>query len=418
MTTPPNAWVAVRGRPWSFLSSRWPWRSLAYLSSTVPVGIVCLLFMLVLIGVGLLTMVVLVGLVLLAGVPRVASAVAEAERVRARLVLPRPEAAPGPTLRERLRARHALPIIWSEVGYVVLLATVLWLVDAVVLVFAAGVPVVLVLAPLLVRFGPVEVLGLRVDSSEEAFLAVGLGIVSVVASAYLVTAMASGQAALTRRLLDPPEARLVEAVAALRRSRVDLVEAFESERRRIERDLHDGVQQRLVALAMTLGRAELTTPSGATLELIQAARQQAEEALEDLRLTVRGIHPAVLTDHGLVAAVHDVADRCSVPVDTNIMVVGRLPAPVEAAAYFVISEALTNVARHAQARSAQVHAWTQDDRLVVTVIDDGIGGATVGRGSGLAGLALRLEAHDGTLQVHSPHGGPTEVRMECPIELD
>ena len=234
-------------------------------------------------------------------------------------------------------------------------------------------------------------------------------------SAYVVTLAAVAQAALARLLLDPREAQLAAEVADLRRSRVDLVDAFETERRRIERDLHDGVQQRLVALTMTLGRAELDVPEGPGLAAVQAAHRQAEEALAELRGTIRGIHPQVLVDHGLAAAVHELADRADVPVTVDIRLPERLPPPVEQAAYFVVSEALTNVARHSGARRAGVHAWLRDDTFVLTVEDDGAGGATAaGAGTGLAGLGVRLEALGGTLRVTSPAGGPTEVRMECP----
>ncbi|NYJ03028.1 signal transduction histidine kinase [Nocardioides thalensis] len=416
MRTSPDAWAAVRGRPWEFLASWWPWRSIGYLLTTVPVGMTVLVSLVLLLGVGVVTLVVVVGVVVLAAIPRVTGGIGILERARVRLVLPRDDGGAAPTLRERLLAGRGLRVSWSEIGYAVLLAGVLWVVDALVLLFTITTAVVLLLAPYLVRFDTLGMLGWDIDSTREAWVAFGLGIPTTVAAAYVVTGVACGQAALARLLLDPPEHRLVQAVADLRRSRVDLVGAFETERRRIERDLHDGVQQRLLALTMTLGRAELDVPEGPGLDLLREAHEQAEAALEELRFTVRGIHPRVLTDHGLAAAVDDIADRSPVPVDTTIMLPGRLPAPVEAAAYFVVSEALTNVARHARARSVRVRAWVERDRLVLTVVDDGDGGADPASGSGLAGLALRLEALDGTLDVHSPPGGPTEVRMECPID--
>jgi signal transduction histidine kinase len=169
---------------------------------------------------------------------------------------------------------------------------------------------------------------------------------------------------------------------------------------------------------MTLGSAELETPEGPALALVRKAHREAEEALADLRATVRGIHPRVLVDHGLSAAVHEVADRSPVPVRVDLDLPGRLAPPLEAAAYFVVSEALTNVARHAGATSASVSGRVLGDRLVLTVTDDGRGGADVGSGTGLAGLVTRLEALDGTLAVTSPRGGPTEVRMESPCRID
>jgi signal transduction histidine kinase len=304
-------------------------------------------------------------------------------------------------------------VSWPEIGYAVLLATVLWIVDAVTLLFAVTLPVVLILAPALVRIDTMEVAWWRIDTTVEAWFAVGIGVLAALAALYLVTALASGQAALGRLLLDPPEARLLSAVDQLRRSRAGLVDAFEAERRRIERDLHDGAQQSLVALTMTLGQAELELERGPGSDLVTKAHGLAEHALEQLRATVRGIHPQVLTDHGLAAAIHELAGRSPIPVETDLHLDGRLRAPVETAAYFLVSEALTNTARHAHATAAQVHAWVTGDTLVVSVVDDGQGGADPARGSGLVGLAARLEAIDGTLEVTSPTGGPTTVRMTC-----
>jgi signal transduction histidine kinase len=416
VSTFPDAWTAVRGRPWRFLGSVWPWRSLGYLATTVPVGVATAVALFVVVGVGLLTLVVVVGLLVLTAVPTIATGVAALERRRVALVLPGAAKQPEGSLRERLRASRDLPVSWSEVGYAVLLSLVLWLVDAVVLSAVLTTALSLLLAPLVVRSDAVDVGVWRIDTTGEANAAVALGVVAVLVSAYLVTALAAAQAGLAQVLLDPQQGRLAAAVQDLRRSRIDLVDAFETERRRIERDLHDGVQQRLVALTMTLGQAELDVDDGPGLALVRRAHQQAEGALDELRSTVRGIHPRVLVDHGLAAAVHEIADRSTVPVQVDINLPTRLPGPVEAAAYFVVSEALTNVTRHASARAVQVHAWTHDGRVVLSVVDDGVGGAAVDGGSGLAGLALRLEALDGNLTVTSPAGGPTEVRMECPID--
>ena len=386
-----DAWSALRGHPARFLGSRWPWRSLGYLVSSLLVGIPLL--------VALLCVVRVFGTL---------------ERRRLGLVQDRRPSTV--TWRERRRARRRLPVSWPELGYAFLLAVVLWPLDFLLLVFAVTLPVVMVLAPVLAETDDLAVVGWHVDPGVEAWLATLVGLVLCAVAAYVVTLAAAAQAALARTLLDPREAELAATVADLRRSRVDLVDAFETERRRIERDLHDGVQQRLVALTMTLGRAELDVPEGPGLAAVQDAHRQAEEALADLRGTIRGIHPQVLVDHGLAAAVHELADRSSAPVTVDISLPDRLPGPVEQAAYFVVSEALTNVARHSGARRAGVHAWLHGDAFVLTVEDDGGGGATAeGPGTGLAGLAVRLEALGGTLQVTSPPGGPTEVRMECPV---
>ncbi|MCX5119830.1 sensor histidine kinase [Micromonospora sp. NBC_00362] len=380
------------------------------MATTVPIGLGWLILLLVVLTVGVATTVVVAGLFVLAGLPTLAHLAAAGERRRLRLIFPGRPVSRLPAPRDRENGRVA----WPETGVTVLLVTLFWLVDGAVVVLLTA-PVVLILAPVLVRHDVVEVAGWRVGNTGEAWLAVPAGILTLVLLAYAVTALACGQAALVRHLLDPPESQLAEAVQQLRRSRSGLVDAFETERRRIERDLHDGVQQRLVALTMTLGSAELDLTDGPGLDLVREAHQQAEQALADLRTTIRGIHPQVLTDHGLAAAVHEIAGRSPVPVHLDLALDRRLPPAVEAAAYFFVSENLTNVARHAQARSAQVHAWTEDQALIVSVVDDGVGGADPQAGTGLAGLRARLDALDGDLHITSPAGGPTQVRMTCPI---
>jgi signal transduction histidine kinase len=416
VTTPPDVWTALRGRPWRFLGSAWPWRALAYLVSTVPVALGAAAVLALTVGVGLLTALLVVGVLLLAGLPLIASVVAAVERSRMQLLLGRRPPSDSVPWRTRLRALRSMPVAWPEVGYTVLLTVVLWVVDVVALNLLVTFPGVLLAAPVLVRTGtPIDMGSWQIDTTSEAWLAVGPGLLLLTAGLYGATLLAAAQASLTRLLLDPPHARLAETLAELRRSRVGLVDAFETERRRIERDLHDGAQQRLVALTMTLGRAELEIPEGAGLDLVREAQGQAETALEELRSTVRGIHPRVLVDHGIEAAVHEVADATEVPVTVDVTLPGRLPGPLEAAAYFVVSEALTNVVRHARARSVRVHGRVAGGRLVLTVLDDGVGGAKVRPGGGLAGLALRVEALDGELAVTSPAGGPTEVRATCPV---
>lgn len=420
-----DAWTAVRGHPVRFLASAWPWRSLAYLATTVPIGLAWLTVLAVVVAVGAATVVVIAGLLVLAGIPVLVHLAAAGERRRIRLIYPgRPVLQPPVPRHPERGGRASWPhpgafwphrrASWPEAGVTVLLTTVFWIADAVLLILLT-VPVLLLVAPVLVRSGTIDIAGWRVDTAGEAWAVAPAGLVTLVLLMYAATALACGQAALVRHLLDPPEAELAEAVQQLRRSRTGLVDAFETERRRIERDLHDGVQQRLVALTMTLGSAELDLPAGPGLDLVREAHQQAEQALADLRTTIRGIHPRVLTDHGLAAAVHEIAGRSPVPVDLQLAVDGRLPPTVEAAAYFFVSENLTNVARHAHARSAQVHAWIEEHTLIVSVVDDGVGGADPRAGTGLAGLHARLDALDGELDITSPTGGPTQVRMTCPI---
>lgn len=425
MARPDTAWTALRGNPLRLLASPWPWRSLGYLAGSAVVGLVVLLLFLTLLLLGAVTAILVVGFVLIGAIPVLAVAVLALERRRLRLVQPaapalgepRPPAPAG--LRAWVRQRRREPPSGREAGYLVLLVGVLWLVDAVVVSNVVLLVGVFALAPVLAAADQVDLLTWTASTPGEALPMTLVGLpLSFVVGAYAVTALAAAQGALARLLLQPAEQELERRIGQLRRSRLDLVDAFETERKRIERHLHDGVQQRLVALGMTLGRAELDVPEGPGLDLVRQAHREAEAALADLREAVRGIHPRVLVDHGIVAAVREVADRMPIPVDVGIRLDQRLPAPVEAAAYFVVSEALTNIARHARARTAGVTGWLEADTLVLVITDDGVGGARVGTGSGLAGLVTRLDALGGTLAVRSPDGGPTELRMECPCRIE
>jgi signal transduction histidine kinase len=203
----------------------------------------------------------------------------------------------------------------------------------------------------------------------------------------------------------------------LQTSRSRLVEVSMFERRRLERDLHDGAQQRLVALSLQLGLARRRLQEGedaAASAMLDAARDELARALEELRELARGIHPAVLTDRGLEPALEALAERAPLPVSLDQMPAERLPAPVEAAAYFVVAEALTNVVKYAEASTAAVRIRRNGSYAVVEVHDDGVGGADPTIGTGLRGLADRLAALDGRLEVHSPPGEGTTVRAEVP----
>jgi signal transduction histidine kinase len=213
------------------------------------------------------------------------------------------------------------------------------------------------------------------------------------------------------------QAQLCARVEELHASRARLVEAGTAERRRLERNLHDGAQQRLVALSLTLRLAQgrLHKDTAAAERLLGAAQEELAHALEELRELARGIHPAVLSDRGLAAALEALAGRSPVPVHVTSLPPGRLPPPVEAAAYFVVAEALTNVAKYADASEARVHVSRSNGHAVVEVADDGVGGADPGRGSGLRGLADRVSALDGRLAVESPPGAGTVLRAVIPV---
>jgi signal transduction histidine kinase len=205
--------------------------------------------------------------------------------------------------------------------------------------------------------------------------------------------------------------------AALRRSRARILEAGLKERRRLERNLHDGAQQRLVALSLSLRVVQGTVhkdPAKAA-ELLAGAGEELTLALEELRELARGLHPAVLSDRGLQAAVEALAVRSPLPVKVVEVPGERLPEPVEAAAYFVIAEALTNVAKYAQATTATVAVRRVNGHAHVEIRDDGVGGADPDRGSGLRGLADRVGALDGTLALDSPAGSGTTLRAEIPV---
>ncbi|WP_184503013.1 sensor histidine kinase [Streptomyces botrytidirepellens] len=421
---PRNVWQAMSGP--GFLLSSWPWRSAGYLLTGAVTGAVALAGIATTAAAGGILAVVLVGLPLLvlaalAGIP-----VAWVERRRLRLIDrdPAPDQHRAPTayglwawLTTRMRERTT----WRELGYAVLFAVLLWPVDAIVLAVALLAPLSVVATPLLMATvgGGRETKVLKqwiVTSWPVAFAVAVLGLLLLGLCGYVLGVVAGARAELTRLLIAPREGDLKEKVTELARSRLRLVDAFETERRRIERDLHDGAQQRLVALTMTLGLARLDIPPGPLADQLAAAHEEADKALAELRELIHGIHPKVLADYGLPAAVADAADRSVVPVDVALELPKRLPQAVEAAAYFVVREALTNIARHSGANRAEVSGAHRDGRLFLQVRDDGRGGADPGAGSGLTGLGDRVSALGGRLSLSSPPGGPTLLRVEFPCE--
>ncbi|MEV6288108.1 sensor domain-containing protein [Kribbella sp. NPDC051770] len=422
MEGPESAWAALTTK--RYLVSSWPWRAYAYLLSSIPLGIVTIAVLLVSVGISALLSPLVVGILLLTLFPLYGVLIGSIERGRARLVLPRGIASPhakmppNMTRRERLKFRRREQASLRALGYGVLLGTFVWLFSAAFAGLSAATLVLTLLAPMIATDDSMGMGPWILDTTGEGFLFLfTFGPVFYVVSSYLLGVLAAVEASLAKALLGPREEELRRNVAELRRSRLDLVDAFETERARIERHLHDGVQQRLVGLTMTLGLAELDLPEGESKRLVVKAHGEAEAALADLREAVRGIHPRVLVDLGLEAAVREVADRMPMPVSVQVALPERLPPPIEAAAYFVVSEALGNVAKHASATNCHVQAWINRDRLVVTVTDDGQGGADPAQGTGLTGLVTRLDALGGTLDLSSPPGGPTRLRMECPCRL-
>jgi signal transduction histidine kinase len=322
---------------------------------------------------------------------------------------------PGRTgLHAWLRSRLADPVTWRELGWAVLLAVVLGPLDLLVLTMATGVPLGLAATPVLLAATGDQVNVLKawpVTTWPAAVAVSALGLLVGALCAYGIGVLAGAHGALARRLLARPGHGLV---TELTRSRIRLVDAFEAERGRIERDLHDGAQQRLVALTMMLGVARLDVPPGLLSDQLSRAHQEAERVLVDLRELIRGIHPPVLTDFGLLAAVTDLADRSVLPVGVTLRLPERFRPAIESTAYFVVCEALSNVARHSAAGRAEVSGGYADGRLTVRIRDDGRGGASTGAGTGLIRLADRVAVVDGRLALFSPPGGPTELEVEIP----
>jgi signal transduction histidine kinase len=237
--------------------------------------------------------------------------------------------------------------------------------------------------------------------------------------------LALAQARLSARMLaEPAQARLSARVVELAESRAGALAAHSAELRRIERDLHDGAQARLVSIALRLALAErrMASDPGLAADLVRQAREGAETAMGELRDLIRGLYPPILADRGLVTAVEALAARSPVPVTVTVDAgtAERPPAAVEAAAYFAVSEALTNVAKHSSAGQAMLHLSLGDGALMILVSDDGTGGADESQGTGLNGIRRRVAAFDGSLSLSSPAGGPTvlTIRLPCTPEID
>jgi signal transduction histidine kinase len=292
---------------------------------------------------------------------------------------------------------------WRQLGYH-LLSLVTGLLGGAVVAACWAAPLVVATYP-----GAVSARGPALAAAAALFLA----------APWVARGVAGADERAGRALLGPSAAQqLALRVETLARSRAEVVAAADAERRRIERDLHDGAQQQLVALAMNLGMARAALGDDvppATRKVIEQAHEDAVAALTGLRELVRGLHPAVLNDRGLDAALSGVVARAPLPVRLRVDVTPRCAPSIEAIAYFTVSEALTNIARHAHATRADVTVERLGDRLRVAVADDGRGGARPGPdGTGLRGLVQRAAAVDGSLRVDSPAGGPTTIIAELP----
>jgi signal transduction histidine kinase len=319
---------------------------------------------------------------------------------------------------DRLKALFSDPSTWKDLAWHLLLLPV-GIADFTIAVTAWSASLGLVSMPAwwwaLPDSDPTELGLFQIDSWGHALLAMAIGVVLLPVAAALVRGTAAASGALSLVVLGPSRRQLEERVEVLAQTRAGAVDAAAAELHRIERDLHDGAQARLVALALDLGMAEERfdrDPEGAR-ELVEKARGEAKLAMGELRDLARGIRPALLSERGLGEAIGALAARTPLPTNVDVDLDGRLPAPVELAAYFTIAEALTNAVKHAQARQAKVRVWRDNGRLRIEVRDDGLGGADPA-GHGLDGLSKRLAALDGTLAIASPKGGPTVLYAEVP----
>jgi signal transduction histidine kinase len=323
----------------------------------------------------------------------------------------------------RLKGVAGDPATWRDLAWLLLNATagtLLRLVPVALFAAAVGGLAVPAIWPLLpADIDPVYLGVVRLTDQASANL-VGLeGLLVGLLWWWATPPLLRADARLARWLLAPTErSRLASRVRQLAETRADTVDSQAAELRRIERDLHDGVQARLVSLGMNLGMADelVGDDPGAARELLAEARQTTSQALAELREVVRGIHPPVLADRGLGGAVQALALASPLPTEVEIDLPARLPAPVESAAYFAVAETLTNVIKHSQAGRSWVRLRHADGKLAMEVGDDGKGGADPSDGTGLRGIQRRLAAFDGTLVVTSPPGGPTVVTMELPCE--
>ena len=406
--------------------------ALAYLAVAFPVGVVGCLGLPVLTAFGLVTSAIWVGVPILMTVTMCWRGVARFERDLIRTTLgidiPTPyRPPPAGSVFRRWRAKLADPATWRDIAYVILRGP-LCLAEFVLVVALWAYSIALVLLPVYAPLLPANVsvdlpnLQARLVEVHTVGAALPYGVVGIgllLAAYWLTPRIAWAQALLARSLLAPTAAsRLAVKAEQLQASRARGVDAAEAERRRIERDLHDGAQQRLVAVAMTLGRArtKLEDDPESARALLDEAHADAKLAVAELRDLARGIYPAVLGDRGLDAALSALAARCPVPVTVDVHAAPRPPTAVESTAYFIVAEALTNLAKYSRAENARVSVHRNGNSVTVQVTDDGHGGAELRPGGGLAGLADRAATIDGVMTVFSPAGGPTIVTAELPCE--
>ncbi|GHF86406.1 sensor histidine kinase [Streptomyces griseosporeus] len=407
------------------------WREFAYLLLNLPIGVLLFTYAVTMVALGAGLLVTFLGIPVLAAALAGCRGLGAMERARARALLGLEVADPEPlrvrksglmgwmgaVLKSGTSWRHLLYAVlhfpWAVFSFVVALNV--WAYGWALLTY----PLWFWLFPVYGGQGGLQLYGdeqhsIYLDNPFEITVTALVGLLFTLATPWIVRALTMVDRLLVHGLLGP--SRLASRVVELESDRGVVVDTAAADLRRIERDLHDGAQARLVSLAMDLGLAKekLREDPQVAARMVDEAHGEVKTALQELRDLARGIHPAVLTDRGLDAALSSVASRCTVPVRVDVDLASR-PAPaIEGIAYFTVSELLQNVSKHSGARSASVDVWRSEDRLMLQVVDDGVGGASASGGSGLAGLAERLDAVDGILVVDSPAGGPTRVTAELP----
>jgi signal transduction histidine kinase len=416
---------ALRRR--GYLVSSWPWRTLAYLATTAPIAGMLSVGLLVLVApllavinsvqqqshpveLPIVVFLTVGSLIMLALAPIVSIAVTAIERWRLGIVDTRP--LPGRRW-QGLAARYTTAAAWREVAYTYWLGSIVplayWILALLVLL-----DFTLIASPWLAGDADeIVVVWTTVDTPRQAIPYAIVGVLLFPVLWYVFGVLAAAQAAMARWLLGWPTDGA--ALREVTRSRARLVNAYEAERRRIERDVHDGAQPRLTSLSLQLGVARLDVPEESpAAKPLAIAHDQAKGLMVMLRQIVHGIRPQSLTDLGLTGAVRELAGEATIPITVHADFGQPLPDIIESTAYFVVSESLSNVARHAEATQAQVRLTQADGELIVEVEDNGRGGADPARGTGLIGLADRVAAVNGRLLFASPTGGPTLVRVELP----
>ncbi|MFE1878243.1 sensor histidine kinase [Streptomyces diastatochromogenes] len=407
------------------------WREFGYVLLGLPIAVVLFSWTVTMVALGAGLLVTFLGIPVLAAALASCRGFGALERTRARALLHLEVADPEPlrmrrpggfawmgaVLKSGTSWRHLLYALlqfpWALFSFVV--AVNFWAYGWALLTY----PLWFWVFPMYAGQGGLQLYGdehhsVYLDNPFEITVTALVGLLFTLATPWIVRGLTTVDGLLVRGLLGP--SRLSARVVELESDRGVVVDTAAADLRRIERDLHDGAQARLVSLAMDLGLAKekLREDPQAAARMVDAAHGEVKTALQELRDLARGIHPAVLTDRGLDAALSSVASRCTVPVRVEVDLPARPAAAIEGIAYFTVSELLQNISKHSRARSASVDVWQAEDRLMLQVMDDGVGGADASQGSGLAGLAGRLDAVDGVLVVDSPAGGPTRVIAELP----